>query len=236
MIIYLCAIALFIYGLIAITNLAFHQTIICFVVGIWLFILGMRANKNLKPKQKPTTPPPAQPTPTAQPQQSSGTNVPQQQSVPPIPQAKPKPLWEIAGLSKPARTLTIKVAGVTFGCKYSEGFSNRQDVLETVEDGDEVTFRQYNYKGRPAVALIHEPTDSDIGVVPADMVEKVLDYMNQYDVVGLIKDPDWFIPRDDDDNDDDFDSLFNSDDDDEEEKPIYICKVLLCAYKRNSEK
>ena len=234
MIIYLCAITLFIYGLIAITNLAFHQTIICFVVGIWLFILGMRANNNLKPKQKPTTPP----TPTAPPQQAPTqvTNTPQQQAIQPMSQPKPKPLWETAGLSKPTRTLTIKVAGVTFECKYSEEFSNRQDVLETVEDGDEVTFRQYNYKGRPAVALIHEPTDSDIGVVPADMVEKVLDYMNQYDVVGLIKDSDWFIPRDDDDNDDDFDSLFNSDDDDEEEKPIYICKVLLCAYKRNSEK
>lgn len=230
----ICAVILFVYGLISITTLDFHVTLICFILGIWLFILGIRAENNLKPKQKPTAPPPTQPTPTAQPQHASGTNVPQLQSFPPMPQPKPKPLWETAGLSKPTRTLTIRVAGVTFGCKYSEEFSNRQDVLETVEDGDEVTFRQYSYKGRPAVALIHEPTDSDIGVVPSDLTEKVLDYMSQYDVVGLIKNSDWFIPRDDDD--DDFDSLFNSDDDDEEEKPIYTCKVLLCAYKRNSEK
>lgn len=212
----LCAVMLFVYALI---NLLMHEiniALFCFIVGIMLFYVGIRSEDNLKPKQKPTAPP----TPTA----------PQQQATQPMSQPKPKPLWEIAGLSKPTRTLTIKVAGVTFGCKYSEGFSNRQDVLETVEDGDEVTFRQYSYKGSPAVALIHEPTDSDIGVVPADMVEKVLDYMNQYDVVGLIKDSDWFIPRDDDN--DDFDSLFDSDDDNEEEKPIYICKVLICAYKR----
>ena len=222
----LCAVMLFIYALI---NLLMHEiniALFCFIVGIVLFYVGIRSEDNLKPKQKPTVPP--QQTPT------QVTNTPQQQAVQPMPQPKPKPLWETAGLSKPTRTLTIKVAGVTFGCKYSEGFSNRQDVLETVEDGDEVIFKQYNYKGRPAVTLIHEPTDSDIGVVPSDMTEKVLDYMNQYDVVGLIKDSDWFIPRDDDD--DDFDSLFNSDDDDEEEKPIYTCKVLLCAYKRNSEK
>lgn len=205
---------------------------VCFILGIWLIMMGLRK----RPQPNNTAPPvPPQQTP------AQVTSTPQQQTVQPIPQPKPKPLWEIAGLSKPTKTLTIKVVGVTFGCKYSEEFSNRQDVLETVEDGDEVTFRQYNYKGRPAVALIHEPTDSDIGVVPSDMTEKVLDCMNQYDVVGLIKDSDWFIPRnDDDDDDDDFDSLFNSDDDDddedEEEKPIYTCKVLLCAYKRNSEK
>lgn len=218
------AFSLFIIGLIVLSNFYISLAILCYIVGIWLLVKGLHMISARDSKQS---------VPPQQPQQASGTNVPQQQSVPPMPQAKPKPLWEIAGLSKPARTLTIKVAGVTFGCKYSEEFSNRQDVLETVEDGGKVTFRQYNYKGRPAVALIHEPTDSDIGVVPSGMTEKVLDYMNHYDVVGLIKDSDWFIPRDDDN--DDFDSLFDSDDDDEEEKPIYTCKVLLCAYKRNSE-
>lgn len=227
------ALSLFVIGLIALACFQPLATLVCYGLGIWLFIAGIQDIRKSKQEQTTQT---TQPTPTAQPQQASGTNVPQLQSFPPMPQPKPKPLWETAGLSKPTRTLTIRVAGVTFGCKYSDDFSNRQDVLEIVEDGDNVIFKQYKYKGRPAVALIHEATDSDIGVVPADLTEKVLDYMNQYDVVGLIKDSDWFIPRDDDDDDDDFDSLFNSDDDDEEEKPIYTCKVLLCAYKRNSEK
>lgn len=219
------AFSLFIIGLIALSNFYISLAILCYIVGIWLLVKGLHMISDRDSKQSVSPP---------QQQQASGTNVHQQQSVQPMPQPKPKPLWETAGLSKPTKTLTIKVVGVTFECMYSDEFSNRQDVLENVEDGDEVIFKQYNYKGRPAVALIHEPTDSDIGVVPADLTEKVLDYMNQYDVVGLIKDSDWFIPRDDDD--DDFDSLFNSDDDDEEEKPIYTCKVLLCAYKRNSEK
>jgi hypothetical protein len=214
------ALSLFVLGLMALSEMQLLITLVFFCCGISLFIKGIQSLVEDRTKQ--TQPEQAQP-PKAQ-----------DQTAPP----PPLQLWEKAGLPKPTKTLTIKVAGVTFECLYPNTYYDRQDVLKTASNGDKIRFQQYTYKGHPAIALIHESTNSDIGVVPTEMTEKFLEYINQYDVVGLIKDYDWFTPRkkegnnEDEDFDDSVFSMEPDDEEDEDEEEIYTCKVLLCAYKR----
>jgi len=196
----LCAVMLFIYALI---NLLMHEiniALFCFIVGIMLFYVGIRSEDNLKPKQKPTAPP-----------------------VPSVPSPEPQEHWQRLQLEKPFKTITIKPVGITFDCMFSEFYESRQKVLSFTGEGTNIALRQYTYNGEPAIAIINADLNSDIGVVPRDKVEMVLDFIRKYDLVLVATDCDSFYPDDD------------NEDFDKEAEPIYTCKILIYAYKRNSE-
>lgn len=85
---------------------------------------------------------------------------------------------------------TYKVAGVTF--KNNEG-QDRQKLLknlfnEALEDGDElydVELEEYDFEGSPAVRVLFG--GDDIGSIPAEHVENVLDMVGKgADVAGQV--------------------------------------------------
>lgn len=94
--------------------------------------------------------------------------------------------------SKPAKqksnywTLTFNAKGVTYECEHSERFTDRQKVLSEAHQGDTVHLLQYEFKGKPAFALIHDGFNSDFGNVPADLVNQVLDMSRKYNITGKI--------------------------------------------------
>ena len=83
-------------------------------------------------------------------------------------------------------TLTFNAKGVTYECEHSERFTDRQKVLSEAHQGDTVHLLQYEFKGKPAFALIHDGFNSDFGNVPADLVNQVLDMSQKYNITGKI--------------------------------------------------
>ena len=83
-------------------------------------------------------------------------------------------------------TLTFNAKGVTYECEHSERFTERQKVLSEAHQGDTVHLLQYEFKGKPAFALIHDGFNSDFGNVPADLVNQVLDMSQKYNITGKI--------------------------------------------------
>lgn len=171
----------------------------CFCFGIWLIIIGMRSNNT--PKQQ--APPPQAPMPTPAPQPIS---------------TEPLEPWRELKLPEPFKTITIKPAGTTFECSFSQFYENRQDVLKFAGFGTKISFKQYTFKGEPAIALMYDALQSDIGNVPRDKVEMVTDFLRKYDCIGIVSESGSFFPE--------------SDDESEDSKEIYYCRVLLYAYKR----
>jgi hypothetical protein len=182
---------------------------LCFGFGAWLIILGMRSNNS-----KQQTPP-------------TGLNVPEQKNVPPMPAPAPQPInteplepWQELKLPEPFKTITIKPAGTTFECAFSQYYENRQDVLKFAGFGTKISFKQYTFKGEPAIALMYDALQSDIGNVPRDKVEMVTDFLRKYDCIGIVSESGSFFPESDDDEEN------------EDSELIYYCKILLYAYKR----
>lgn len=166
---------------------------VCFILGIWLIMMGLRK----RPQPNNTAPP-----------------------VPSVPRPEPQEPWQRLQLEKPFKTITIKPVGITFDCIFSEFYESRQKVLSFTGEGTNIALRQYTYNGEPAIAIINADLNSDIGVVPKDKVEMVLDFIRKYDLVLVATDCDSFFPDDNDENSD------------KEVEPIYTCKVLIYAYKR----
>jgi hypothetical protein len=127
--------------------------------------------------------------------------------------------WQELKLPEPFKTITIKPAGTTFECAFSQYYENRQDVLKFAGFGTKISFKQYTFKGEPAIALMYDALQSDIGNVPRDKVEMVTDFLRKYDCIGIVSESGSFFPESD-------------DEESEYSEPIYYCKILLYAYKR----
>jgi hypothetical protein len=173
---------------------------LCFGFGAWFVILGMRSNN--KPQQQAPQPQAPMPAPTPQPVNT-----------------EPLEPWQELKLPEPFKTITIKPAGTTFECSFSQIYENRQDVIKFAGFGTKISFKQYTFKGEPAIALMYDTLQSDIGNVPRDKVEMVSDFLRKYDCIGIVSESGSFFPESD-------------DEESEYSEPIYYCKILLYAYKR----
>lgn len=189
-------IVVIIFGFCALANAEILGALFSYGLGIWLIMMGLRKK--------------AQPNNIAPP-------------VPSVPSPEPQEHWQRLQLEKPFKTITIKPVGTTFDCMFSEFYESRQKVLSFTGEGTNIALRQYTYNGEPAIAIINADLNADIGVVPRDKVEMVLDFIRKYDLVLVATDCDSFYPDDD------------NEDSDKEAEPIYTCKILIYAYKRNSE-
>lgn len=192
------AFSLFIIGLIALSNFYISLAILCYIVGIWLLVKGLHMISARDSKQ----------------------SVPPMPSAPSAPSSEPQEPWQRLQLEKPFKTITIKPVGITFNCMFSEFYESRQKVLSFTGEGTNIALRQYTHNGEPAIAIINADLNADIGVVPRDKIEMVLDFIKKYDLVLIATDCDSFYPDDD------------NEDSDKEVEPIYTCKVLIYAYKR----
>lgn len=179
------------------------EAVIFIFLGIYFFIKGFKTKKELIENSKKSMP-------------ESSAN--KQQKI-----SEPMEPWQELKMPEPFKTITINPAGTTFKCDFSQFYENRQDVIKLTAFGTKVEFKQYTFKGEPAIALMHDTLHSDIGNVPRDKIEMVTDFLRKYDCVGIVCDKDEFYPDNDNDN-------FDNDDDDID--PIYCFKIMLYAYKR----
>jgi len=63
----------------------------------------------------------------------------------------------------------------------------RQDLIGRIIPGDKLDLERFEYKGEPALMVIEPKTGLDIGVVPAEEVEKFLPYLNDPFYVDVIE-------------------------------------------------
>lgn len=88
---------------------------------------------------------------------------------------------------KPVKTFSFQAAGFRFDCRFpNKRFRDRQAVLARCRVGDNVSLRQYEWEGKSAFALISDKCGTDLGVIPAIHVNKVLALTEQYTVIGKI--------------------------------------------------
>jgi hypothetical protein len=88
---------------------------------------------------------------------------------------------------KPEKTFSFQAAGFRFKCRFpNTRFDERQFILVRSHVGDSVSLRQYEWEGKPAIALISDKYGADLGVVPATHVNKILKLAEQYTVSGKI--------------------------------------------------
>lgn len=189
-------IVVIVFGFFALANAEILGALFSYGLGIWLIMMGLRK------KTQPSNAAPPVP------------------NVPSVPSPESQEHWQRLQLEKPFKTITIKPVGITFDCIFSEFYETRQKVLSFTGEGTNLALRQYTYNGEPAIAIINADLNSDIGVVPRDKIEMVLDFIRKYDLVLVATDCDSFFPDDD------------NEDSDKEVEPIYTCKVLIYAYKR----
>jgi len=107
---------------------------------------------------------------------------------------------------------TFKVRGVTYPCLLDKT-TNRQEVLKNCADvSDFTTFsyylKEYKYNERPAYMIVCKEQGLDIGVVPSDFTETVLNYKNNKTKLECIV----------------LDSFYKN------EKETYFAKMLFLAY------
>lgn len=139
------------------------------------------------------------------------------------------PTQEQKPLGKCVKSLTFKVAGVTFECEYGP-FDTRQKALEISTDSDTLILEPYTYKGQPAFYIINKSLSADIGVVPATYTEQINELYDKYDFVGKFTELDSFLDdskNNDDSDDDDYDPDF-------EPELIYYAKVQFKAYEKST--
>lgn len=90
-----------------------------------------------------------------------------------------------------AGTYSFQAVGISFNCRFpSSRFRGRtrQFVLDKCRTGDPVTLKIYEWEGAPALAIMADRYDTDIGVVPAGQVQRILPLLQQYKVKGKITD------------------------------------------------
>ncbi len=91
----------------------------------------------------------------------------------------------------PAGTYSFRATGISFNCRFpSSRFKGRtrQFVLDKCRTGDPVTLKIYEWEGAPALAIMADKYETDIGVVPADQLRKILPILQRYKVKGKIID------------------------------------------------
>jgi hypothetical protein len=91
----------------------------------------------------------------------------------------------------PAGTYSFRATGISFNCRFpSSRFKGRirQFVLDKCRTGDPVTLKIYEWEGAPALAVMADKYETDIGVVPVDQVRKILPILQRYKVKGKIID------------------------------------------------
>ena len=143
----------------------------------------------------------------------------------PITPKEELPTQEQKPLEKCVKTLSFKVAGVTFDCECG-AFDTRQKALEVSTDSDTLILEPYTYKGQPAFYIINKSLSCDIGVVPATYIEQINELYGKYDLVGKFTELDSFYdePNDDEDFEPDFDS-----------DVVYYAKVQFKAYEKSTD-
>lgn len=77
--------------------------------------------------------------------------------------------------AKPRKQITTKVVGVTFNCDLNR-YTNRQDILFELHDGDIVDIQEYEYKGAPAYYVVDPESGLDIGNLPASIAKMISKY------------------------------------------------------------
>lgn len=97
---------------------------------------------------------------------------------------------ELEAMGEPAKTFTFRGTGTTRKCKFGSG--TRDGALALSKVGDVCEFRQYEWEGKPAFAIINSRTGDEIAVVPAKDVDKVQNLLANYKAVTLIKNIDVF--------------------------------------------
>lgn len=184
---------------------------VCVILGIYCIGSGLRKRKRQQQqqvlKQFADISKMVEPTPAPSPIKPE-TDIPTQEQKP---------------LGKCVKSLTFKVAGVTFDCECGP-FDTRQKALEISTDSDTLILEPYKYKGQPAFYIINESIACDIGVVPVTYVERINELYGKYDLVGKFTELDSFC---DDSEDEDYDSDYEPD-------LVYYAKVQFKAYEKSS--
>jgi len=87
----------------------------------------------------------------------------------------------------PLGTFTFQLAGVTHNCRFPDGSLSRVTTISRSRVGDTVMLRQYEWEGKPAIAVISpRARNYDIGVVPANKVSTVCKLMDHYNTAAKI--------------------------------------------------
>jgi hypothetical protein len=92
------------------------------------------------------------------------------------------------------KTYTFRITGVTHPCRFANGYYDRQTAISSTRIGDPLFLHQYEWEGEPAIAVINRKTGHDLGVVPAEKVQRILKLMQQYDTSAVLvakEDFDW---------------------------------------------
>ena len=181
---------------------------VCFILGLFCIYSGLKKK---------------------QPQQHNVNVSKKVEPVPPSSPITPKeetPIQEQRKLGKCVKTLSFKVAGVTFDCECG-AFDTRQKALEVSTDSDTLILEPYTYKGQPAFYIINKSLSCDIGVVPATYTEQINELYGKYDLVGKFTELDSFYDEPNEDDEEDFEPDFDSD-------AVYYAKVQFKAYKKSS--
>jgi len=92
----------------------------------------------------------------------------------------------------PAGTYSFQAVGISFNCRFpSSRFKGRtrQFVLDKCRTGDPVSLKEYEWEGEPALAIMADKYETDIGVVPADQVTRIRKLLQDFrEVKGKIID------------------------------------------------
>ena len=78
----------------------------------------------------------------------------------------------------PAGTDSFRATGISFNCRFpSSRFKGRirQFVLDKCRTGDPVTLKIYEWEGAPALAVMADKYETDIGVAGTNTIERYYD-------------------------------------------------------------
>lgn len=89
-------------------------------------------------------------------------------------------------------TFSFKPVGTRYECRINGYCKNRQEALALTGIGALCHLQCYEWEGKPAIMIVSDKLGQDIGVVPAKLVNKVLDLMEQYSTVVEIINKDYF--------------------------------------------
>lgn len=218
MLLIIFGVCLFAIGLFAITQLAFIETLLCYVLGVFCIILGIR---HINSKKKPSA--------------NQIINESVKPKEPKIIQQQPNVNEVPAPITRQIlKHYTFKVVGVTFDCEFSDAYLDRQDVLQASKYKDVLYLKEYEFNDEIAFVVMNRRLNADIGSVPKDMVERIKALYDKYDVIGEFTVLDCFDP---DERASDYD--FDLDDEDENctntSNLIYYCRVKMNGYAKEEK-
>lgn len=80
----------------------------------------------------------------------------------------------------------FQLHGINFKSRKSPDVK-RQQLIERIIPGDVLDLEEYKYKGEPALMVIDPKTNLDIGVVPAEDVDRFLPYLDKPFYVNVLE-------------------------------------------------